>query len=482
MKNIGLAVGVGLFVYLQFFVELGPKSSVSSMAAIAAMMSIFWVTEAIPLAVTALLPLVFFPVCGVASSKITATYYMNSTVFLLLGGFLIALAMEQWGLHKRLAIWVLLKLGTRPLLLLLGFMLSSAGLSMWISNTATTLMMLPIALAVCSKCESWVSETKKNRLQVGLLLGIAYSASVGGMMTLVGTAPNLVFSQFYQTLSGDSFGFLQWMIIVMPIGVVLFGFVFLVLYQLYFRDLSIRGDIQTLLLDEKDALGKIKPAEKQILGVFFLTALLWVTRKGLQFNGVNWSGWVTWFESGKLLDDGTVAIAMASLLFILPSRSLTGPEKVLDEKAFERVPWSIVLLFGGGFALAFGFAESGLSVFIAEQLVVLQGFSLSTIVLAITAVMSLLTELTSNTATTQLVMPILSMSEALAIEPVQLMLPATLAASCAFMFPVATPPNAIVFASGQIRVMQMVVTGFVINLFAVVCIGLLVGILIPLGG
>jgi sodium-dependent dicarboxylate transporter 2/3/5 len=482
VKRVGFASGVMVFVYLHFFVEWGQKPSIASMAAIAAMMSVFWVTEAVPLAVTSLLPLIFFPICGIASSNVTASQYMNSTVFLLLGGFLIALAMEQWGLHKRFAIYVLLKLGSHPVFLLLGFMLSSAGLSMWISNTATTLMMLPIVLAVCSKCQLWVPESQQLRLQVGLLLGIAYSASIGGMMTLVGTAPNLVFSRFYQTVSGDSFGFLQWMLIAVPIGMVVFGFAFLVLYQRYFRNLPVLKEIETVLLEEKRALGSMGLAERQVLWVFFVTAVLWVSRKGLQLNGWSWSGWGAWFESGKLLDDGTVAVAMAAMLFILPARSFTGSERILSADAFRRMPWDIVLLFGGGFALAFGFTESGLSVFIAEQWVVLQMFSVSSMILAVAAVMSLLTELTSNTATTQLVMPILlSMAQALAVSPIQLMLPATLAASCAFMFPVATPPNAIIFASGKVRVMEMVVTGFLINIFAVISIVVLALVLIPFG-
>ncbi|KAF3977052.1 MAG: SLC13/DASS family transporter [Methylococcales symbiont of Iophon sp. n. MRB-2018] len=485
VKKIGLVVGITVPAIIVLFTNMGadsPEASLQTtrMAAIAVMMSIFWITEAIPLAATALIPLVLFPFSGIASSKLTAGQYMNSTVFLLIGGFMIALAMQRWNLHKRIALNVLALFGGHPLHLVIGFMLATAGLSMWISNTATTLMMLPIALAIISRCEQFMSATEMHRFTVGLLLAIAYSASVGGMMTLVGTPPNLVFSQFYQLVNDESMGFAQWMIIAVPIGLTILFSVFLLITLLYLRKLPSEGHLKQMIASEKNDLGKISCAEKSVLLIFVSTAILWMTRKGIKI-GTDFSieGWASYLPYGKLIDDGTVAIAMATLMFFIPVKG--GEQRLLDKKVFADLPWSIVLLFGGGFALAFGFSESGLSVYLAEQLQSLKAVSLPVLILTVSTGMNLLTELTSNTATTQLVMPILiSTAKIIEVSPIWLMIPAVLSASCAFMFPVATPPNAIVFGSGKVSVLEMVKTGFILNIISILIITIMSFILIPL--
>ncbi len=472
MKRVGLLLGITLPFYIVLFVSFGENVQTSRMAACAIMMSVFWVTEAIPLAATALLPLVLFPILGIASSKAVASQYMNSTVFLLIGGFMIALAMQRWNLHKRIALNILLVFGGNVLKMVLGFMVATAGLSMWISNTATTLMMLPIALAILSRLDDFLTEKQSHQFALGLLLAIAYSASIGGMMTLVGTAPNLVFSQFYQIQSGESIGFLQWMLIAVPVGIIMLASLYLVITVLFLRKLPDIAGLKQLVVDEKEQLGRISNAEKSVMMVFIVTAILWITRKGIDFGGLAFSGWGATMPYGKMIDDGTVAIMMATVLFFIPAkRNSKDVEMLLDKKVFSELPWSIVLLFGGGFALAYGFSESGLSVYIASLLQGLKSYSLPAIVLIVSAGMNLLTELTSNTATTQLVMPILlSTAQVLEVSPVWLMLPAVLSASCAFMFPVATPPNAIVFGSGKVKVIEMVRVGLILNLIGIMVV------------
>jgi sodium-dependent dicarboxylate transporter 2/3/5 len=316
--------------------------------------------------------------------------------------------MQRWQLHKRIALNVLALFGGHPLLLVLGFMLATAGLSMWISNTATTLMMLPIALAIISRYEKFLSEKQTHRFTLGLLLSIAYSASIGGMMTLVGTAPNLVFARFYQLINGDSVGFAQWMMLAVPVGVSMLLALLIVISLLFLRKLPASNDLKQLVEDEKNQLGKMAPAEKVVMYVFIMTATLWITRKGVQLGDSMIQGWSDYLSFGKMIDDGSVAVAMATLLFFIPAKKNTGEiTTILDKKVFSELPWSIILLFGGGFALAFGFSESGLSAYLAGQLQGLKSVSLPILIIVVSSGMNLLTELTSNTATTQLVMPIL---------------------------------------------------------------------------
>jgi len=468
-KQVGLVLGCLLSVLLWSLGPIGGSDTITAMAAVAILMSVFWITEAIPLAATALIPLAVYPLMGISSSQAVAGQYMNSTVFLLIGGFMIALAMERWNLHKRIALRVLCFFGVRPKMLLLGFMTVTAGLSMWISNTATTLVMLPIALAILGRYENFLTAQQNSRLTVALLLSIAYSASIGGMMTLVGTAPNLVFSSVYERATGVSVGFSQWMLVAVPVGLVMLFLVAIVMIVIFLRGCPTPENLKDVIEQERIKLGVMRYEEKAVLMVFLMTAFLWVTRKGISIQGYSVQGWSDWLSLGGWVDDGSVAIAMALVLFFIPARTVSGEATtILDEKVFRQLPWPVVVLFGGGFALAFGFSESGLSAHLAGQLQGLKNMDIPVIVLAVTSIMTLLTELTSNTATTQLVLPILqSASVVLDIKPVFLMVPATLAASCAFMFPVATPPNAIVFGSGKVKVFEMVRVGFLVNVMAI---------------
>ncbi len=481
-KHLGLFAGIASALLILSSADFDGNWPAVKMAAIAVLMAVFWVSEAIPLAATALMPLVLFPLLGISSSKTVAAHYMNSTVFLLLGGFMIALAMQRCNLHKRFALKILTLTAGRPVTLMLGFMLTTATLSMWISNTATTLVMLPIALAVIERFQQDFDADQSRRFSVALLLSIAYSASVGGMMTLVGTAPNLVFAQNYLLTTGHSISFLSWMLFAMPVGLLMLLVLAVILMVFFLRKLPHSDRVNQLLQQEAVKMGKMSPAEQSVLVIFTITALLWMTRKGITLGSFSFSGWTAALPFGGMIDDGTVAIAMAVLMFFIPARYASGQKmRLLDERVFVELPWPVILLFGGGFALAFGFVESGLSVYLAGQLTGLKEIPLAGIVLILTAGMTLLTELTSNTATAQLLMPVLSaVAEAIQVQPLALMLPATLAASCAFMFPVATPPNAIVFGSGKVKMADMLKVGGVLNFLAIIIISILSYFLAPL--
>jgi len=481
VKPYRLLLSLTVFLALWWGLEL-ERPETGAMAAVAGLMACLWLTEALPLAVTALLPLVLFPLLGIAATKAVAAEYMNSTVFLLLGGFLIAQALERWQLHRRIALGVLGVFGGRPVAVLTGFVCATAFLSMWISNTASTLVMLPIALAVLSRFEALLPSEQARRFAVALLLSLAYAASMGGVMSLVGSPPNLVFARLYQEVSGVEVDFLRWMLVGLPVGLTLLTVLVIYLYGIYLRRLDAAVDLSAVVAAERTALGPMSREERSVAAVFALTALLWLTRKGIQVGEVHLPGWQSWVPHGRLLDDGTVAIAMAVLLFLLPARQADGSRTtLLDAGVFARLPWGVVILFGGGFALASGFVDSGLSAWLAGRLGEFAGIGRTGALFLVAAGMTFLTELTSNTATTQLVLPLLaSLAEVLRLDPVWLMLPAALSASCAFMFPVATPPNAIVFASGRLRIGDMVKTGLLLNGVGIVVVVGVTTVLIPL--
>jgi len=475
-RRIGLWLGPLLFLAILWFVDLQPDQPlVTRMAAVATLMAVWWISDAIPLGATALLPLILFPLLGIMSGRATAPIYVNHVIFLFVGGFMIALAMEQWGLHKRVALWIIRLIGGGPSRLVLSFMIAAAFLSMWISNTATAIMMLAIGLAIIGQLERTLGVEPTHRLSVALLLGIAYGASVGGMATLVGTPPNLSFVRIFEILypQAESISFGQWMLLGLPVSFTMLALIWLLLTRLFLRSPSSLRLPPELVRREYRELGRMSFAEAAVLAVFLCTALLWVLRKDLQIGAFVVPGWSGLLPFPELIEDGTVAIAMALLLFLIPSRT-SDPQAsraVLDVHVFGRVPWHIVLLFGGGFALASGFQSTGLSSWVGERFAGLEGTPAPVMIAAVCTTVTFLTELTSNTATTELLLPILaSASNTLGVNPLLLMVPATLAASCAFMMPVATPPNAIIFGSGRIRIAEMAAIGVVVNLVGIIVI------------
>lgn len=467
-----IIVGLLVFLGMVFFLDLQPgKPEVTYTAAIAVLMAFWWVTEALPIGITSLLPIVLFPVLGVLDGKAISNAYINYVIFLFIGGFIMALAMEKWNLHKRIALKILSIVGGSPFRIMLGFMLSSAFLSMWMSNTATAMMMLPIAFSVTAALEEVYGEGKISSFAAGLLLSIAHACSIGGIATLVGTPPNLSFLRIFEIIypGAPEISFGQWITFAFPIAVMIFIFSLLLLYFTYKPKGKIEALDKAFFSDKYKALGKVSAEQKRVFVLFVLLAVLWVFRSNLNLGFTIIPGWSSLFPNPKYLNDGTVAIFVAMLLFIIPSTKKR--QALVGWKIMLNLPWHIVFLFGGGFALAKGFIDSGLSNYVGGLLSGTKDMSPVALVGTLTAIMSTLTEFTSNTATTEMMLPIISgLATEIKVNPLLIMIPVTLAASMAFMLPIATPPNAIVFGTGKLKMFQMIKTGIIIDVFATIII------------
>jgi sodium-dependent dicarboxylate transporter 2/3/5 len=473
-QTVGLWLGtVAFFVLMAFPVEASNVPA-SRLAAVALLMAIWWVTDAIPLFATALLPLVLFPVLGIMGGRETAPIYFNSTIVLFIGGFMIALTMEKWNLHRRIALAIIHAVGGGPARIVLGFMLAASFLSMWISNTATAVMMVPIGLAIVLQIEDEFDKETAHSFSVGLMLGIAYACSVGGLTTLVGTPPNLSFVRIFQILFPDApaIAFGQWIVMALPIGIVMLVVAWLLITRVFYRTSDAIKVDDDVIVAERSQLGAISYEEKVVLAVFAATAVLWVFRVDLQVGFTSIPGWSRLLPEPDMIDDGTVAITMASVLFFIPTRNRTeGDRRIMGPDVIPRLPWNIVLLFGGGFALAAGFQQTGLAQIIGNQFEALGSLPPFVMILLVCLLLTFLTELTSNLATTEMILPILaSIAVVTETHPLMLMIPATLSASCAFMMPVATPPNAIVFGSDRLTVGEMARIGIVLNVIGALVI------------
>ena len=461
-----------------------PRLARSTLAT-AVLMASWWITVAIPIPATSLLPLALFPLLGVLTSKETAVNYASEIIFLFLGGFILALGIQRCGLHRRIALHIVRLFGTNPSRMVLGFMVATAFLSMWISNTATSLMMLPIALAVVSSLRE-VEGDRVLGFAPALLLGIAYSASIGGLATPIGTPPNISFLRISEILFPQiptiSFG--SWFLAILPVVLVFLPIAWLFLTRLF----RYRGPGGASLSAGREvidaeirALGKMSGAERRMLWIFGLTALLWITRGDLDLGALRIPGWASLLESwfpGRFsaghLHDATVAMGMALLTFVIPGEKQPDGTRpaLMDWETAVQLPWGILMLFGGGFALALAFKESGLAEYFAASFArQIEGLPPVLLVAATCLLLTFMTEVTSNTATTEVLLPILAgTATAMSVHPLLLMLPATLSASCAFMLPIATPPNAIVFSSGEVEMKDMVRAGLVLNLVGVIVI------------
>ncbi|HEB63862.1 MAG TPA: SLC13/DASS family transporter [Gammaproteobacteria bacterium] len=477
IKHVARLLGPLLAIACPLFIDIPGHPQAAFMLGIALWMALWWLTECVPLAVTALIPLIAFPLSGIATAKETAPRYMTSIMFLFVGGFLIAQALERTGLHKRLALVVLSRFHQSPFQILAGFAFTAAFLSMWISNTATTMLMVTIAIAVLSRLDDLFSSTQMNLFATVLLLTIAYSANIGGMGTPVGTVPNLVFLENVRTSAPELVpSFVQWMMVGVPM-VIIGLMVVLFMMGRKVRTLHWQAGSVDHLHDELRSLGPLQRDEKFVGWVLGLTALAWMTRQGIKGDDFSIPGWSSLLPYPGV-DDGTVAIFSALLLFLIPIRH---GQPVLGKDAIGKLPWDILVLLGGGFALAMGMQGSGLSLWIGEQLSFLSVVPLPLMLLGIAMVIIFLTEITSNTATTQVMLPVLA-GVALATDQdlIALLLTTTLAASCAFMLPVATPPNAIVFGSQRIQIKEMIKAGIRLNLIMLVVIVSVVWFLRPL--
>ena len=438
--------------------------------AITAWMAIWWIAEVVPIAVTALLPILLFPSADILTIQDTGANYGHKYIFLFIGGFILANAIQKWQLHRRIALNIILQLGGSTAKIILGFMLATAFLSMWISNTATTVMMLPIALSVIAQLNDH-PDTKENENKIfgkALMLGVAYSASAGGIATLIGTPPNLIFAGFVQDQFNIEISFFDWLLVGLPISVILLGFiwVFLTKYAFKLQKTGFPGgkkEIQSLLTE----MGAISNEEKKILVVFTLTILCWIFRK------------YTINIMVPKFDDSMIAIASALILFIIPSSKKNKP--IMKWKDAVTIPWGILILFGGGLSIAKAFQKTGLDNWIGEQFEIISFSNSLIVLLIIIAAVNFLTEITSNMATTAMLLPVMiPVASLLNIHPYLLLVGTTLAASCAFMLPVATPPNAVVFGSKMLKISDMVKTGILINVFSIILILIMVYFGLPL--
>ena len=531
-SRVGLWLGPLVFLLMLAFVELDPGNPlVTRMAAVILWMAIWWMTEAIPLAATALLPIPLFPFLGImrgrevgAGSRVdlgaaliqdgfsardfdvvfpnVASQYMDWIILLFMGGFIIAVAVEKWNLHKRIALNILRVVGGQPHRLVLGFMLATGFLSMWLSNTATALMMMPMGMSLILLYEELnagllkqgqVIDRRAENFGLTLLLGIAYSASIGGFATLIGTPPNGVLATQLPQLFPEApdLTFSTWMIFALPMSGVYMILAWLLLTRLVFPLPSTTPFTgRDFIQNELRKLGPMSVEERRVLAIFVSFALLLMTRKERLFGAdVDIFGWSYYLDNllrsvgitpvGHLIDDGTVSVGMALTLFMIPAGKAIGG-KLLSWDDAKKIPWGILLLFGGGLAIAKGFTTSGLSDYIASQLQIWLGnASPFVIVVSTVGIITGLTEVASNTATISLSLPIMaSLSQAIEAHPLLLLIPTTVAASCAFMLPVSTPPNAIVYGSGRIPIMKMVIAGIWLDILSVV---LLTGFVYTLG-
>jgi solute carrier family 13 (sodium-dependent dicarboxylate transporter), member 2/3/5 len=467
--RIGLLLGPALFALVLL---LPPPEGMSTpawrTAAVAVLMAAWWISEAIPIPATALLPLALFPVLGVSAIGPASAPYANPVIWLFLGGFLIAIAIERCGLHRRLALGILRAVGTRPASLVGGFMLGTAFLSMWISNTATVLMMLPMALSVVALVDREAGEGGVDpAFAVALLLGLAYAANIGGMGTLIGTPPNALLAGFMSESLGVQIGFGEWMLVGVPLVAVSLPVCWLLLVRVLYpvRREAIAGGAE-VIRREVAGLGRISRAEWTVGIVTGCTAGAWILRPLLEP-----------FVPG--LNDTSIAIGGALLLFLVPVDWRRGVFP-LTWKAAEGVPWSVLLLFGGGLSLAAAISETGLAGWIGDAMEGIGAWPVVLVVLAVTTVVIFLTELTSNTATAASFLPVVAaLAAGIGLAPLQLAVPTALAASCAFMMPVATPPNAIIYGRGRVSIPQMVRAGIWLNLLFIGLITAAVFLLVP---
>jgi sodium-dependent dicarboxylate transporter 2/3/5 len=471
IKRAGFFLGILGCIVCYFIPITGLSPEGHKVACCGVLIAVWWMTEAIPTPATSLLPLVLFPLLKIADMKTASAPYANPLIFLLVGGFFIARAMERHNLHKRLALYITLTVGTEPRRLILGFMLGTAFVSMWVSNTASTMMMIPVALAVLSQ----LSDDKESRFGTALTLGVAYSASVGGIGTLIGTTPQPIFAgQARELMEAGMTGlsevtFLHWLFIGLPLVILFIPIIWLYLVHIAFpvKKESLKKLDRGAIAGELEAMGPMSKGERMTFAVFLLTAFLWIFRKEIDVGFAAIPGWSDLLGLSDYVGDGTVAIAGALLLFILPLNFKRG-RFVLDWDTAYKIPWGVVLLLGGGFSLAHAFQLSGLSLWVGSKVAFLGGLPVILLIASIALMMTFLTELTSNTATSLLLLPILAgVAQGIGIHPYLLMVPAAISASCAFMLPVGTPPNAIAYAGGYIRMGDMVKAGFVLNLVGI---------------
>ncbi len=469
-KIIGLYLGPMVFFSTFFFFNpVGLNDPSRAVLASSLWIAIWWITEALPISVTALLPIIIFPLSGGMDLATTSAAFGHKFVFLIMGGFIIAIAIEKWNLHKRIALNIIYYIGTDVKKIILGFMVATAFLSMWISNTATSVMMLPIGIVIIKQLKSNPNTNTDENLifAKALMLSIAYSASIGGIATLIGTPPNMVMAGIIAQTYNYEISFLEWFVFGFPVMLLLLFICWLYLthWAFSFKQKSFPGgreEISRL----KNELGKISYEQKIVAIVFVLAGICWISRSFLLQ------------KIFTAIDDAIIAIFFALLLFVFNSKKEN--EKILKWREAVKIPWGILLLYGGGMSLAKAFESSGLATWIGGQMDVFGAFPLFILLILTVTAINFLTEVTSNLATTAMLLPVMTpLALEFDLHPFVLMTASAVAASCAFMLPVATPPNTVVFGSGYLRIPDMVKKGFFLNLISIITIVLMVYFLLP---
>ncbi|MDV2684257.1 DASS family sodium-coupled anion symporter [Alkalihalophilus lindianensis] len=471
---IGLILGPALFLLtILFFSPEGLSFEARAVLAITLWVATWWITEAIPIPATSILPIFLLPITGALDGGTVTSAYGDDIIFLFLGGFFIATAMEKWNLHKRMALAIIAFIGTSTQRILLGFMIATAFLSMWVSNTAAVMMMVPMGLAITAQVAAALKGKPEERdlpkFEKALIFGVGYAGTIGGLGTLIGTPPNIILAAQAQQLFGVEISFARWMMVGVPVVILLLFIAWMYLGRMAFK-MSIKGlpGGRDLIQGERSKLGIISFEEKAVAGVFSFAAFMWITRDFI------------WVDFVPEIRDGMIAVFAAVLLFVIPTQRKFG-SRILEWKDSRDIPWGVLLLFGGGLAIAAGFRETGLSDWMGTQLTVLDGLHLIVMIAAVALFVLFLTEITSNTATATMIIPVVaSLALALNIHPFALMIPCAMAANCAFMLPVGTPPNAIIFGTGKLKIVEMVRVGFLINLIAAFLIVLAVYFMVPL--
>lgn len=466
---VGIWISLGISIAMFFFNPFNVDANANKVMAVAALIISLWISEAMPMPAVALLPLVLFPILNIASLETTASSFSNPVIFLFMGGFLIGLAIEKWNLHRRIALNIVRVTGTSGDRIILGFIISTGMISMWLSNTATTMMMFPIALSVIHVMKENHPEQKKiQNFSLGIMLAIALASNFGGIATLIGTPPNVAYAAYIQKKYNMGIGFFDWMVICMPLSVLLLLILYWVMVKwLYPNNMKADGSTKQLIRNEVHKLGVFSVAEKRVLIIFLCTAGLWITKDLINSLGL------------IKLDDTMIALIGALALFICPAGG-AKKEALLQWEDTKKMAWGILLLFGGGIALASALEKAGLIEQLGRWFAQFSGNGL-VLVFLVTLISLFLSEVMSNVAQVIVFAPVVSsLADALHMNPLLLGIPMTLAASCASMMPMGTPPNAIVFASGYIRLNQMTRTGIVMNLISVVLITLFSWFFLPL--
>lgn len=468
-RYVGMLVALLLCLLFYAVNPFGVSSAANTVLAVAVLMVVLWVSESLPMAAVALFPLVLFPVLGIAPIDAVASSYANPVIFLFMGGFMLGLAIEKWGLHRRIALNIVKLTGTSGNRIVLGFIIATGLISMWLSNTATTMMMFPIALSVVSVIrENHAHQKGVDNFALSVMLAIALASNFGGVATIIGTPPNVAYAAFIYKKYGTELSFLNWMLVCGPLAILLLFSLYLVMVKwLYPNRMKEDEATRRLIHSEVEVLGKMSVAEKRVLAVFLLTALLWITRSLINSLGI------------IKLDDNMIALMGGIALFVVPSGK-DPKEGLLVWDDTRRLAWGILLLFGGGIALASALEKAGLIESLGQWFAQF-AFNNLVLIFLVTIISLFISELMSNVAQVIVFAPVVtSLAEAAGMHPLQLGIPMTLAASCASMLPMGTPPNAIAFSSGYIKLAQMTRVGFVMNIVSVILITLFCWLLLPL--